>query len=173
MPPVSITNKMGLYGPEEVAAAVHIADGLWVRLDDYAFDFAGIGPRYARVVEGDMDGKAVSFAYLDFGIATYALITQDMNPKVLGTSNEVLGADGIYLWLNDQVEIWGRRLNWQQRVLATAYARDTGLTIGDQVAARRVMNWALTYEERAYWTRHNRQQLFTLGPAPDWESMGM
>lgn len=87
----NITNRYGLYSAEQLAAAVHVAGGLWVRLSDLAFELAGLDPRFARVVEGKIDGRPVSGAYLDDGEDIYGLITADMEPHVLGTPREVLG----------------------------------------------------------------------------------
>ncbi len=173
MPVPNITNQHGLYSADQLAAAVHVAGGLWVRLSDFAFDLAGLGPRYARVIEGKIDGQPVSWAYLDDGEDIYGLITADMEPRVLGTPREVLGDDGIYPWLDDQIVRWGRNLTRQQRILATAYAREIGLQIGDRIAARRVFSWVLTYERRAWWICRNRQKVYILGHAPDWSTLGL
>lgn len=168
-----ITNRHGLYSDDQLAAAVHVAGGLWVRLSDLAFDIAGLGPRYARVIEGKIDGQPVSWAYLDDGEGIYGLITADMEPRVLGTLREVLGDDGLYQWLDDQFERAGRNLTRQQSILATAYAREIELQIGDMVAARRVLSWVLTYERRAWWVCRNRQKVYILGRVPDWSVLGL
>jgi len=168
-----ITNRHGLYSAEQLVAAVHVAGGLWVRLSDFAFELAGLGPRFGRVLEGKIDGLPVSWAYLDDGEDIYGLITADMEPCVLGAPREVLGDDGIYLWLDCQIVRWGRNLTRQQRILATAYAREIRLQIGDRVAARRVLSWVLTYERRAWWICRNLQKVYILGRAPDWLALGL
>lgn len=67
----------------------------------------------------------------------------------------------------------GRNLTRQQSILATAYARETGLQIGDRVAARRVLSWVLTYERRAWWVCRNRQKIYILCREPDWSALGL
>lgn len=168
-----ITNRHGLYSAEQLAAAVHVAGGLWVRLSDFAFELAGLGPRFGRVLEGKIDGLPVSWAYLDDGKDIYGLITTDMEPRALGTPREVLSDDGIYPWLADQFVRWGRNLTRQQSILATAYAREIKLQIGNMVAARRVLLWVLTYERRAWWVCRNRQKVYILGRVPDWSALGL
>jgi len=164
-----ITNQHGFYTDDQLAAAVHIASGLWVRLDDWCFGLAEIGHRYARVLAARIDERPVSFAYLDGDQnASYDLITSDMHPKILHSSHEPISTNP---WLMDQLESWGYSLSPQQAILATIYAQEIGLRIGDQVAARRILSWVLTYEGRANWVCRHRQELFALGRAPDWRAV--
>lgn len=168
-----ITNRHGLYSADQLAAAVRVAGGLWVRLSDSAFELAGLGPRFARVLEGNIDGQPVSWAYLDDCEGIYSIITADMEPHVLGNPREVLSEDEIHPWLDGQFVHWGRKLTWQQSILATAYAREIGLQIGDRITARRVLSWVQTYERRALWVCRNRQAAYVLNHAPNWSALGL
>jgi hypothetical protein len=168
-----------LHSPEQIARAVELDDGHYVQLSDYLFERHGLGPRYARVLNVEVGGRALSYAYLDLADATLDLITAHDEPVDLGTYDALVspaaGDKSMFIAL-EYVFAAGGRLGTgyvpQQMALALIKANADGTQPADELAMRRLTAWARLYEMRAWWIAKHRAAAYALEKV-DWRALGM
>ena len=148
-----------------------------MQLDDLLFSLHGIGPRYARVENATVHGKAHSYAMLDPPGTAYDLLTAHDALHVLGACEQLAVAAGgaLYAALDAAFKSDRQTSHYASRqhmALALIRAAADHVDRLDQLAVLRTVRWAKCYELRADWLARHRVETFTAASI-DWRALGL
>lgn len=154
--------------PAELLTEAHtLPDGVFIEVDDLAFDENGMGRKTAQTQQVTIHGRTVSMAYLGGPPFAYDLVLHRDHPVMLGTYAELLQQhpDVHRRLLQAFGGPWDFTIH--EMVVALVGMTTRGLTNEVDAAA-----WARRHVRRSAWLLQNRFDALTRAPVT-WAALGL
>lgn len=169
---MALMNKFS-FPAELVKKAVAFSSGVYVEVDDLAFEANGLGRKIVQTQCVEIDGKDVSVGYVSGeDAAPYELILAEENPVELGTLDELIRKNGdLFLALQSTfggVSGYGH----MEMVLAIRKATQDGVLPLSDLRIREIVLWARKQAKRAAWVASNHMRAVIEAPIK-WDAIGL